>query len=368
MNLSAEDYNEYFVEKMAFNTAFTSLLLLLGLMGNSVVLYFYAFRMPRTEDRYFIPYLAVADILACAFGSVFSIVINFYRLVFVWENLCKCLYFFTWCTSGLSAAMLLVIAINRYLKVCRPNGVQMAGRKRVGALLIVFVLSILTTLPLLYFMGQVNGYVVYNERRVNVTTCGLMTKRNDGAAKLYFFIEFSLSLIIMICTVALYVPIGISIYKRFRSIRNSKRIRILLGITTSEVSEDAVSDSSTEARRVSSPQYKETLQQVLDTSVCQRKNSRRRRVRHNFTSMFVTIVLFYVLSYVPTFVLIIIPSKDPFGFWYSLDDASLNVLVILKRAFIVNHVVNPFVYGYFDLHFRTIFKSSLSICKKPSSL
>lgn len=364
MNYTAENYNLNFREKMYFNSALTSFLLLLGLAGNSVILYFYACRMPRTEDRYFIPYLALADLLACTFGSIFSIIINFYRLTFQWDFLCKGMYFLTWCTSSVSAAMLLVIAVNRYLKVCRPNGYQLTGRKRKFALLFVLAISIITTIPLLYFMGRLKGSVEHRGMEINVTSCGVKKDRFGTYSKLYFFLELLLSLLVMIFTVALYIPIGITIYNRFHSIRNSKRVKKLLGITTSEESEDDDgADVSSETRATITPNYTEALQNVLDSSISRKKNSHRRRVRHNFTSMFVTIVIFYVMSYLPTFVLIIVPSKNPFMFWFTLDDFSLNILVILKRAFIVNHIVNPFVYGYFDLHFRSLFKKSLGICQ-----
>lgn len=363
MNYTAENYNLNFPEKMYFNTVFSSFLLLLGLVGNSVILCFYACRMPRTENRYFIPYLALVDLLACTFGSIFAIIMNFYRVTFHWDFLCKGLYFFTWCTFTASAAMLFVIAVNRYLKICRPNGHQLIGRKRKNALLIVFAVSTITSLPLTYFMGRLEGSVEHNGVEINVTTCGVKDRLGTGS-KLYFFLELSLNLLLMVSTVALYIPIGITIYNRFHSIRNSKRIRKLLGITSSEKSEDDDGvDTSSKTKAKSTLDYTEALQNVVDSSVSRGTNFHRRRVRHNFTTMFVTIVIFYLMSYLPTFVLIIVPRKNPFRFWFSLDDFSLNILVILERAFIVNHVVNPFVFGYFDLHFRSLFKKSLGICQ-----
>jgi hypothetical protein len=363
MNSTAGEYNLIFREKMYFNTVFTSLLLFLGVAGNAVAIYFYAFRMPRTEDRYFIPFLAAVDLVACIFGCVFPILINFYRLVFVWENLCKCMYFFTWCTSSLSAVMLLVIAVYRYLKVCRPDGRQMTITKRRIALFSCVLGSVVMSSPLLYFMGQITGSVNLKSMDVNVTTCGLRRDRVGIFSNLYFLSELGLSFVNMFCTVALYIPIGLTIYKRFDSIRNSKRIRKLLGPTISDLSDDVQSENTSEGRNEVKSNYKCDLQNVLDTSVCKKKNSHRRRVRHNFTSMFITIVVFYVISYLPTLILIIIPSKNPFKFWYTLDDVSLNILVILKRSYIINHVVNPYIYGYFDLHFRRQFIQSVFICK-----
>ncbi|XP_062582162.1 uncharacterized protein LOC134243943 [Saccostrea cucullata] len=285
------------------------------------------------------------------------------RVVFVWEYACKFLYFFTWSTSTVSAAMLLVIAINRYLKVCRPNSTQMTSSKRKLALGCTVLLSTAITLPLFHFMGPIEGSLDINNATINVTTCGVKKELAGVSSRIYFFFELLLSLINMILTVALYIPIGITIYQKFHSIRNSKRVKKLLGITNSEMSDVGTSDDTSETTKVNNVNYKDALQNVLDTSVCERKNSHRRRIRHNFTSMFVTIVLVYVLSYLPTFILIILPSKNPFAFWFYRDDVSLNILVILKRSFIINHIVNPLVYGYFDLHFRSLFMQSIS-CRK----
>ncbi|XP_065928628.1 neuropeptide receptor npr-1-like [Magallana gigas] len=364
MNYTAENYNLNFQEKMYFNTALTSFLLLLGLAGNSVILYFYACRMPRTENRYFIPYLALADLLACICGGSFALIINFYSLTFHWDFLCKGLCFSTAFTSSYSAAMLLVIAVNRYLKVCRTNGHQLTGRTRKIVLLFVLTISIITKLPMLFLMGRIEGSVEYNGIEINVTSCGVIKDRFGTYAKLYFFSEYTLIFLIMIFTVALYILIGITIYNRFNSIRSSKPTTKGLAMSTSILSEDVGGvDKSSETKATSTPNYTEALQNVLDSSISRKKNSHRRRVRHNFTSMFVTIVIFYIMSYLPTFVLVIVPSKNPFRFWFTLDDFSLNILVFLKRAFIVNHIVNPFVYGYFDLHFRSLFKKSLGICQ-----
>ena len=168
----------------------------------------------------------------------------------------------------------------------------------------------------------------------------------------------------MIFTVALYIPIGITIYNRFNSIRNSKRTTKGLAMTTLKLSEDVADvDKSSETKATSTPNYTEAQKNVLDSSISRKKNTYRRRVRHNFTSMFVTIVIFYIIFYLPTFVLLIVSSKNPSRFWSTLDDFSLNILVIFQRAFIVHYIVNPFVYAYFDLHFRSLFKKSLGICQ-----
>jgi hypothetical protein len=85
------------------------------------------------------------------------------------------------------------------------------------------------------------------------------------------------------------------------------------------------------------------------------KTKRNRNVRNNFTYMFITIIVCYILSYLPTFVTILLATGDPFHFWYSMNTIVLNIVMLLRRSSIINHVVNPIIYGYFDLAFRKAF-------------
>jgi hypothetical protein len=358
MNSTAEEYNQILREKMYLNTVINSLLLFLGVAGNCVVLYFYAFRMPRADDRYFIPCLAAVDLVACVFGCVFAILMNFYQLVFVWEDLCKLMYFLYSCTTCLSALMLLVIALYRYLRVCRPHGAQMTKKRRTIAIFCSILGSIMIPLPSLYFIGKIKGSVNLKNMDVNVTSCGLNEERVGLFSSLYLVLIVVFIFMNIMCTVALYIPVGMIIYKRFVNISNSRHNREIIGSINLDLAD--CEKTSEDRRGVTSNDIK-CLQNVPDTMTC--KNSVRQSVRHNFTFMFITIVVFYVISYVPTAILIFVGSEYSFKFWYSLDDVSLNVLMILRRSYIINHIVNPYIYGYFDLNFRRQFIQSVCVCK-----
>lgn len=79
------------------------------------------------------------------------------------------------------------------------------------------------------------------------------------------------------------------------------------------------------------------------------------KVRNNFTYMFITIIIFYLLSYLPTFIVILLATDEPFNYWYAMDILTLNVIMLLRRSSIINHIVNPFIYGYFDRVYRKFF-------------
>lgn len=81
----------------------------------------------------------------------------------------------------------------------------------------------------------------------------------------------------------------------------------------------------------------------------QKPNARFRRninVRNNFTYMFINITIFYIVLHRPTIILIVFAIDEPFYYWYSMDVTILNFLMMLRRSFVINHIVNPFIYGY----------------------
>lgn len=92
------------------------------------------------------------------------------------------------------------------------------------------------------------------------------------------------------------------------------------------------------------------------------KHENNIKVRNNFTYMFITIIIFYLLSYLPTFIVILLATGDPFHYWYSMDIVTLNFIMLLRRSSIINHIVNPFIYGYFDRAYRKFFLECF-VCK-----
>lgn len=69
-------------------------ILVLGFIGNIVVLGVYSFRMKENrDDRYFIPVLSVFDLIASTSASVFFVLESIYFVVFPFESLCIGLFF-----------------------------------------------------------------------------------------------------------------------------------------------------------------------------------------------------------------------------------------------------------------------------------
>jgi hypothetical protein len=107
---------------------FTSLLMAIGIPGNALVLYIYYAKFPKSNHRVFILCLAIIDMLSCCITFPFYISFSLIPYMFYNVTACKLFTATTYYLSITSGLLLGVIAIERYLKVCRPWGRQMSER------------------------------------------------------------------------------------------------------------------------------------------------------------------------------------------------------------------------------------------------
>lgn len=386
MNYSAEDLNEEVAGILYFNTGLLSLYLFLGLSGNGIVLFIYTRRIKRTEERYFIPVLAIADIFAILSGVVLGIVSNFHRANYVIDTFCKVGYYLTWTTTSVSGIIILLIALNRHLMICRPTGPQLTVARKRRAIVAVIIFSIVSSGPMLYFLGEKQLPFVYKGQPINATLCtlrfssGFWYKLQLG----YFALEIFLAVLNMLLTCGFYIPVGVKIYRRFKSSKNRSKLtddtQTMSTIQLSEVPSNLfkvqqIDNSYVEDSAISTtmstigPSHKDIIpgtkkevkRDERDSSVNRKKRVRRKQVKHNFTTMFATIIGFYILAYLPTLMLMIIPGQNPAEFYFSKSPVAINLLVFLQRAFLLNNICNAFIYTYFDLSFRKEVKKLLCL-------
>lgn len=386
MNYSAEDLNEEVTGILYFNTGLLSLYLFLGLSGNGIVLFIYTRRIKRTEERYFIPVLAIADIFAILSGVALGIDSNFHRANYVIDTFCKVGFYLTWTTSSVSGIIILLIALNRHLMICRPTGPQLTVARKRRAIVAVIIFSILSSGPMLYFIGKRQLPFVYKGQPINATLCtlrfssGFWYKLQMG----YFALEVFLTVLNMLLTCGFYIPVGVIIYRRFKSTKNRSKLtgdtQEMSTIQLSEVPSNLfkvqqIDNSYVEDSAISTtmstigPSHKgiipgtkkEVKRDERESSVNRKKRVRRKQVKHNFTTMFATIIGFYILAYLPTLMLMIIPGQNPAEFYFSKSPVAINLLVFLQRAFLLNNICNAFIYTYFDLSFRKEVKKLLCL-------
>jgi hypothetical protein len=350
INGSAKHWNQVVSDsRLPFNIVL-GCLLIIGVLGNSVVVHVCR-RKQKGGNRFYVLLLAVLDIVTCIDTVISVIIFNSIGINFPSDVLCKIITYFMWTTPSSSSLMILIIALQRFLLVYRPTKRYLDPRHhRIIVVLIVLLVPLVIAFPMCIFSGTVEMKLTLSDGR-NVTKCSCESSsgQHRGTEEGYLVFLFFLTLILIITTALLYIPVGIVIIKKRKESKSP-----------SDSPANSVDDLDTATS--DSTDVKTTLREET------KKKRKRPNSTLNFHVMFGVIVLTYLLAYIPTFCLLLI-QRGHSGFWMEMWGWELTILLIFRRFHLVSNIVNPFVYGYFDITFRNYYLSLLStvFCRCKSS-
>lgn len=124
-NLSVE-----YADMLLPGTVFISLAGVLGIFGNIIVIALYWCKIQdENGDRYFIPVLAVVDLLGSMSMTAYNVMDNYFFFNYPSETCCRWLTFSCMINGFLSPALLLIIAVQRHKKVCRSGDFSLFWRR-----------------------------------------------------------------------------------------------------------------------------------------------------------------------------------------------------------------------------------------------
>ncbi|CAC5396147.1 CCKAR [Mytilus coruscus] len=346
MNLSQEQkleqWNDAQVQIYIGNDVLLIVYILLGLIGNTLVMIVYKYKMKQNvDDRYFIPWLALLDLLACTFRCSFEFARKMNPVNFRGSMLCKLCWIPVNITAFSSMILLFVIALHRYLKVCRPFGKQMTLSGKRVALGLTLGISLIPSIALTVYNEEVK---VYNSE-LNVTGFVCEIDINGIDAGFIVFIVFATVFIIVIMggLLLLNILIGRQIYKQLHVRMRMTRVdqSAFNGATTSHVTD--------QLPPVSGHLNEDTSKA---TNLFQHQNAvKKENISHTFSYMFMMVAIAFFLSYIPQFIILFM-SLGSDNFWIDKSRAELSLLAIIREMNVLNNIVNPVIYGYYDKTFR----------------
>ncbi|OWF46144.1 cholecystokinin receptor type A-like [Mizuhopecten yessoensis] len=419
--------SNYLARLLIPNDVVLGVYLLAGLFGNLLVIYVYSFKLKTKRDnRFFIPFLAIFDLLACAIGASFAMSLNILPLIYYGDTLCKTLWFLSEATTIASSLLLLVIGLQRYLKVCRPFEAQMTSMWKKIALVMTVVSACLISSPTVLFYGEIQLYTLAS---VTGVRCG---KRSDDehlvqGLVIYNIMLFATAVVGTITMAVLYGIIARAIYHQFLRHRKSTykkkrqhvkskpsdksnssmsydsedKVTMRKEYSTAPPSKSSNSYPTTQETEIESqPSFPESdleEQSVDDFDVIERKNTKeklkdekekrikrrsfdvlreniesireklqRERVYNHFRVHRCTYMFMTItLIFVVSYtprVVLMLLESFEPDFWGSLSNSQMQVCYFLYRMYLLNHVTNPFIYGLFDSRFRSKAKRLLCPC------
>lgn len=356
-----------------------------GLTGNIAVLLVYKTKLKKeSESRYFIPILAFADLCACTFRAPFELwktllPVNFQDIIG-----CQIVWFLVNVFTFASIYLLAVITFQRYLKVCRPFGPQMTLRWRRASLVIILLLS-------LVFSGP---FIIWNEKleipntALNVTgyICGanvLKIDDNSNSFLGFIFFVFLILVLVMVELIGLNGLIGRTIFiilkndrKRRGELNEATKISWNQSTgqkepSTSQTVEGSTGYSTDSTNTATHGDSNEKIDLNLknkrdelsnaEANIKMEPGSNHKDSSRLFSYMFMVISLSFILSYIPQIFLLYSLFRDRY-FWIKSSQVETIVYKFLDQMVMINNIVNPFVYGFFDKKFRSAAKA-LICCK-----
>jgi membrane protein YdbS with pleckstrin-like domain len=387
-----EEWNSELAKALIPNDVLLSLYIILGIFGNVTVILVYGLRMKKkTENRYFIPVLAVSDLTGVIVCSSFALALNMMQAQFYNTHLCKAWWFFAALTTSMSIFLLLIIAAQRYITVCRPVGSQMTLMHKRLAIGLSIGLAIIVAGPTSALYGSVE--FPNSDGGIVGVRCSKLKDVSKAGSLVYGVVVVLVILTSITLMIYFYSRIGhkLFIHFKYRTTVDSDKRRPScteqgssnsesgydkeMCTSTSQVDMNTVDqhesntddevDINTVDQRESSTNEEKTPTSVETKQKTSRQHKSKkdheqinRRVMHKLTIMFMLITFVFLICYIPKVVLLLIEGLDP-NFWENFSDSERSAVLFIYRIFILNNVVNPFIYAFMDLEFRKEVKSMI---------
>ncbi|CAG2186771.1 unnamed protein product [Mytilus edulis] len=229
----------------------------------------------------------------------------------------------------------------------------MSARIALMCIITICLASAVVTIPNLFIRGI--HTVRFGDNHTG-HDCSIADKFIGSKLVIYYNAALLMISIANIASVVIqYIFIGRQIYKHFQFLKRF-RSHIQLKNQTSVISFISIEDNTTCDRSIT--QYNQKR--------CKTVNNNKAVVnagdRTNYKSTLIAVIVsvFFIISYVPTLtenVLEAIYGEEYIGMFISLP-----VRNIIEKTFAINHVVNPFIYGFLDTKFRTDCREILNCC------
>ena len=341
-----EEWNQTIATKYIWISVLLVIFLVIGIVGNILVVLVYKFKMTgKIDDRFFIPVLALIDLLACVLLIALSLTRTLSPVTFSDAVSCKCLNFSAHASSSASLFMLVVIAVHRYQKICRPLGSQMQEKHKYIAIATACIGATVLFSPLLAFYEITPVYRSHGNRNITGFVCSTERHLKEKTKSIMTFqaITFLLYLVTIVAISVLYVFVSKAIlerlasYKRRKERKKEKKLSRSLSQSDVILHQVATNDSD--------------LPYACDTLKRRRLSQTGKGEGHfavyRYSYIFMAITVKAVISYIGPWIIVIYESTT------SGADIEKMDLLILKRMYILSHVTNPVIFGLLDRKFRT---------------
>lgn len=177
---------------------------LTGLIGNALLIFIYARRYRNSCLKYFVLSLSFTDFVTCltAIPAEIHKLEHWYDYRYIW--ICKTKSFFNVFTVWSSSLFLLMLAFDRFRKICCPFRWQMRASLVWKLCVISLIVATSVSSPTL-IIANINIITYYqNNQTIYVSVCDEVGRPNDGMSILYFILAFISPVSFMVILISIF--------------------------------------------------------------------------------------------------------------------------------------------------------------------
>lgn len=202
--VTLEDLNDFAMSRNLGGLIFVGLLMFFGFFGNIIVIIIYSCRV-KSSNNYtvYILCLGVLDLTNCILTMPFIIVYLMYPLNFPSPELCKAGHFVAYWIGIGSPFLLVLIAADRYRRICQPFKKQLSERYARICCGVAILASLVFALPTPFLYGN----EAIDTGILNITGVRCFQDENKDLEKFqksYYMILSTLSAIVSVSLLILY--------------------------------------------------------------------------------------------------------------------------------------------------------------------
>ncbi|KAL3858375.1 hypothetical protein ACJMK2_012966 [Sinanodonta woodiana] len=344
---------------------FVGALMIIGLIGNSLSLYIYFFRYSSSTYRVFVLCLAFIDMVACSVTMPFVLYMQRYPFMFKDSWGCRVMKLTTYFITIGSGVILLIIATERYRKVCVPHGTQILEGKAKISCLIGSVVSVGLSWPALVLYGSKS--VATNRANITGFACEVSDEYwHTQYPAIFKFVLMFVFIVSAIALSAIYSLIWRELLSRRRfseGVAMSSPTANKVGSQTNDTTETSLTDNS--GQRVSKDDahgnknggdsvhssHKTYVPRATNEAPTSNKKKRTKSI-DTVTFVLFLITAVFCVSFMPHLILRIIEFLKK-SFVKDMPYGGKVMYHMFRWSFFINHMANPIIYGLFDRQFKS---------------
>lgn len=323
---------------------FVVLIMIIGTVGNIMVIYIYTWRFKRRSANFFISGMAIFDLLGCLISMPAGVYDLIHSYTFEDAIGCKIVKYTEAVIIYGSSIILIEIAFDRYFKICKPLRILRTSRIK-QMCLAACVFAIILASPALFLFGvtkqptPIDGTYGYD--------CSIDEKyRGTVFQKVYY----NMLTIVFVITFSLLAGFYIKIWIEIKQRRNSE-FGAVYGSTRVKTAVKLAKRTTSFSRSLSN-ESKDSSKAEKDNSPPPKRISSSNTIKLSRTTIiFFSVTVAFVITYLPGLIVMICRSiiKD---FYDNLSAMEEMVVKLFSRFYFINNAINPLIYSFLNARFR----------------